>query len=103
MSILHISNPLIMHFGGSHNVSAASARIGDAKPGREIYRHSPRQGDSLQLPQNFQTDICSLGVVLLDLCLWADFIDHEDDTSKVSIDNSGAVELVLGDGVSGTE
>ena len=79
----HIGNPLIIHFGGSRNVREISARIGDAKPEREIYRHPSRQGSNLQLPQNFRHDIYSFGVVLLEICLWANFVDHQDRTSKV--------------------
>ncbi len=79
----HVGNPLIIHFGGFRSISEVSARIGDANPEREIYRHPSRQGKNLQLPQNFRHDIYSLGVVLLEICLWANFINRQDRTSKV--------------------
>jgi len=52
-----------------------TCRVGDDDWEKNLYRHPQRQGRSLQVDYEMRHDIYSLGVCLLEMGLWENFVD----------------------------
>lgn len=80
---------------------ASTNYAGDADWAKNLYRHPQRQGLLIQDRYVMQHDMYSLGVCLLEIGLWASFIDYGDASSDPRRSQLLAVSI-LKDEVGGT-
>jgi hypothetical protein len=73
-------NPtFLVGFGEFRSAGGGTIMMGDDAWERNIYRHPARQGTNPKDSYKMQHDIYSLGVCLLELGLWASFVDYGED------------------------
>lgn len=69
-------------------------RKGDARLERHVYRHPSRQGLYPENDYVMQHDIYSLGVVLLELGLWASFVEYDKEKKPSLLPFIGTKEIL---------
>jgi serine/threonine protein kinase len=78
-STVELGDSFLMGFDLARREDEVSARAGDDKWYKNIYRHPQRQGVHPEVDFNMLHDIYSLGVVLLEIALWRSFVLIDED------------------------
>lgn len=66
----------LVGFDVLRDAEGSTSRVGDDDWEKNLYRHPQRQGVALQFDYEMRHDIYSLGVCLLEVGLWASFVDY---------------------------
>lgn len=69
-----IGTPFLVGFSKVREIQVASERVGDQDWEKNIYRHPERQGLHPEQKYTILHDVYSLGVCLLEICLWQSYI-----------------------------
>jgi hypothetical protein len=69
----------LVGFGEFRSAGGGTIMMGDDAWERNIYRHPARQGEHPKDSYKMQHDIYSLGVCLLEIGLWASFVDYGNE------------------------
>ncbi|KAF3018806.1 hypothetical protein E8E14_003445 [Neopestalotiopsis sp. 37M] len=95
-------NTYLLGLDSFRNVNFNALRKGDAAWERDLYRHPSRQGLRAHNKYVMQHDVYSLGVCLLEIGLWASFVEYEHieeatGNSHLKPNPSAALGLEVGD------
>ena len=90
-----LASPFLMEWFMLRKTTALSSRRGASDWRDAIYRHPRRQGQQPEERYNIGHDIYSLGVVLLEICLWERFIQQSDQPTMGDKFVTRAVKLKI--------
>jgi len=83
-----IGTPFLVGFSKVREIQAASQRVGDQDREKNLYRHPERQGLHPEQKYNILHDVYSLGVCLLEICLWQSFVLWDPSKTEYKINTS---------------
>ncbi|KAL7908553.1 hypothetical protein GGI35DRAFT_451473 [Trichoderma velutinum] len=73
---------VLVGFDVLRDAEGKTHRLGDDDWEKNLYRHPHRQGKTPQTDYNMQHDIYSVGVCLLEIGLWGNFVEYDKNSEK---------------------